>query len=226
MRLHSAKAEIELQAMLKRARVIAVSLIALTSSVLLQAQASGTPEFHTYNSPGGVLSFNYPGNLVRCEQDPKNEGFCQPAKVCEAYMPICPDARYRSEILVCLALQRGPAEEYTTFGGAAFSVLDLGPVEDEAACLEAARPHGSQGEWHLKKINGIEFHVTQIDGAAMGHWTDGQAYRTLHGGRCYELDSIVTGIAGQTTDPPTKDFDENTAKKAINLPLSTFKFLK
>jgi hypothetical protein len=201
-------------------------LVALSSGVLLAAQQSKDSSLHTYHSPDGSLGFQYSDRLVLCQQDPKQEGFWKPAKVCEAYMPLCPDARYRTGILVCLALQGGPAEENSTFTGAAFSVLDLGPAKDETACLQAAWPHGSAGDWRMEKINGIGFHVTEVDGAAMGHWTDGHAYRTLHQGRCYELDSIITGVDGQMTEPPTKEFNEDLVKKTVNLPVSTFRFLK
>ncbi len=210
--------------MLKRRYGIALLLILFSSGALLRAQQPGTPALHTYRSPDGSLSFQYSDALVLCQQPPKEEGSWKP-DACLAYMPICP-SQDSTGIIACLAVKPGPADKNTTFDGAAFSVLDLGPAKNEAACLNAAW-HGSSGDWPVKKkINGADFRVTEIDGAAAGHWTDGHAYRTLHRGRCYELDSIITGIDGQDTDPPTKNFDKGPVKKAIDLPLSTFKFLK
>jgi len=125
-----------------------------------------------------------------------------------------------------MGFKPGPAEKDTTYGGAAFSVADLGTMKNLDSCLQASPPQGSSGKWEKKNINGVEFQETDSGGGQGGQWSRGSVYRVLHNGRCYELNTIITGANAHMPDTPMKEFDEKPVRRAIWLPIWTFRFLK
>ena len=110
-----------------------IVLVAVAASNLLgQFQSSATPAVKTYTSPDGVFQFQYPASLILCHEDPKQQGWWEPHQSCEAYVPVCSaGARNRRGVVACLGFQAGPAQKGTTLEAAAFSVVDLGEVENQ-----------------------------------------------------------------------------------------------
>lgn len=211
-------------------RILAVVIFFSTIvsiSLFSPSQSSASPADNTYTSPDKTFQFNYPNNLVPCHKNAQQPEKWDPAGACNASVPICSSGgRNQTGVLACFGFKAGPTQTGTTFQGAAFSVADLGQMKDLAACLQASKPQGSPGQWDKKQINGTEFMVTDTGGGGAGHWSGGQVYRTLHDGRCYELNTLVTGSYADATQPPTKEFNHFGVDDAITVPVTTFKFIK
>jgi len=112
----------------------------------------------------------------------------------------------------------------TNFQAAAFSVNELKESRDEAECLKMQGPPFSVGKAHTEAVNGIRFTVTETDGVATGNLIEGQAYRSFHGDKCYELDIRIAFSNAADYGPATKSFDINTVRRDLKRTLCTFQF--
>lgn len=181
----------------------------------------------TFTSSDGAFRFNYPDSLVLCHPDPHQQEMWEPHQWCNSYIPLCSSrGRNVAGVVVCLGFRAGPPQQGTTFEGAVFSAVDLGVVQDETSCLKIPKPQAPPGRWKPKTINGIMYNFMISDGVASGQGGDDYVYRTVHRGRCYELNTMIASFNGSNTDPPTKGFDLAPVKRALNLPLHTFEFPK
>jgi hypothetical protein len=194
---------------------------------LSPASNAQQPKMRTYTSPDGVFQFNYSNRLVPCHADQDQPDNWLPSERCMAYVPLCSSGgRNMTGVLACFGFQSGPSEKNTTLEGAVFSLVDLGVTKNEASCIAVSKPQVPVGSWKLKTINGIRYHFIISDGAASNQGGDDYVYRTVHGGRCYELNTMIVGFNGMITDPPTKSYNSSPVERAISIPLHTFKFLK
>ncbi len=206
---------------------LALFVFFVANNACAQSRSSNNPSIKTFVSPDGVFQVDYSSSLVLCRENSDEPSMWEPQDSCEGYIPLCSNGGINQpKILVCIGYRAGEAEEKTTFGGASFTVADLGEKNDQASCLAMPGAPSSPEKWKVKTIHNVKFFVTETTGAALGHWDTVKVFRILHDGRCYDLATTITGIDGQDTDPPTKSFDKASVKKAINVPVSTFKFLK
>lgn len=87
------------------------------------------------------------------------------------------------------------------------------------------RPGSAIGLSGLETINGTTFTHFHAGDAAMSHYLDVQAYRTVHDGRCYAIDLWVAGTNPQVYDPPvTPPFRRTEAMRRLHALLATFRF--
>jgi hypothetical protein len=66
--------------------------------------------------------------------------------------------------------------------------------------------------------------VTETDGVAAGNLIEGQAYRSFHGDKCYELDIRIAFPNAADYQPATKSFDIKTVRRDLKRTLRTFQF--
>lgn len=207
--------------------LLSLVVLAFFGGAAVSAANAQQPSLRTYTSPDGVFQFSYSNRLVPCHPYQDQSNIWQPPQWCNAYVPLCSSGgRNPTGVLTCFGFRSGPAEKNTTLEGAVFNVVDLGESENEASCLVRSKLQVPVGSWKLKTINGIRYHFMISDGAASNQGGDDFVYRTVHGGRCYELNTMIVGLNGMITDPPTKDYDPAPVERAVSIPLHTFKFLK
>jgi hypothetical protein len=88
---------------------------------------------------------------------------------------------------------------------------------------DAVRP-GSVGEAH---VGGAVFATFEAADAAMSHYLSVRSYRTVHEGRCYAIDLLVTGTTPQVYDPPaTPPFTRVHAFEQLQQALQGFRFIR
>jgi hypothetical protein len=88
---------------------------------------------------------------------------------------------------------------------------------------DAVRP-GSVGEAHIGDVAFAKFEAAD---AAMGHYLSVRSYRTVHDGRCYAIDLLVTGTNPQVYDPPpTPPFTRAHAFEQLQQALQGFRFTR
>lgn len=86
---------------------------------------------------------------------------------------------------------------------------------------DAVRP-GSLGEAH---IGDATFTTFEAADAAMSHYLSAHSYRTVHAGRCYAIDLLVTGTNPEVYDPPaTPPFSGDQAFAQLQQVLESFRF--
>ncbi len=60
----------------------------------------------------------------------------------------------------------------------------------------------------------------------MSHYLNVEGYRTVHAGRCYAIDLLLTGTRPEVYDPPaTPPFTQTAAKQRLHQALDGFRFL-
>lgn len=216
--------------LLKKYRTAGCLLIALAVTLLLPVVSDPQqPTSHKevsvhFTSPDGVFAFEYPKSLIKCERDPKQADWWIPARSCEAVIPVCAyNSLTKDATVVCIAY---PAETLlgTNFEAAAFTVNKL----DEASadeCLRITEPHPATSR--KVNVNGMTFDMFDMDGVAAGSFLAGEAYRSFHQNRCYELDLRIAAANPGAFDPGTvKEFDYDAVHRSLKSVLDTFKFLK
>jgi hypothetical protein len=197
--------------------------LVIGSSVLLGAQQSH-PAKRTFTSPDGTFHFQYTASLVSCRRDQIQADRWKPEKSCEAYTPVCSDFGGNSTTTIACIAYPARKMKGTNFQAAAFSVNELKESRDEAECLKMQGPPFSVGKAHTEAVNGIRFTVTETDGVATGNLIEGQAYRSFHGDKCYELDIRIAFSNAADYEPATKSFDINTVRRDLKRTLCTFQF--
>lgn len=86
---------------------------------------------------------------------------------------------------------------------------------------DAVRP-GSLGE---ARVGGTGFTTFEAADAAMSHYLSVHSYRTVHAGRCYAIDLLVTGTNPEVYDPPaTPPFSRDQAFARLQQVLESFRF--
>src|SRR5579862_1409111 len=141
---------------MKLGSLLPLFVILALSSTPSQSQDQSVTTAKTYTSPDGIFQFSYSADLVLCHPDPSQPDLWQPGKACNGSVPTCSDGgRNQTGVLACMGFKPGPAEKDTTYGGAAFSVADLGTMKNLDSCLQASPPQGSSGKWEKKNINEI-----------------------------------------------------------------------
>ena len=197
--------------------------LVIASPALLGAQ-QGHPAKSTFTSPDGTFHFQYTYSLVSCRRDQIQADRWKPEESCEAYTPVCSDFGGNStSTIACIAY---PARKMkgTNFQAAAFSVNELKEPRDEVECLKMQGPPASVGKAHTEAVNGIRFTVTQTDGVAAGNLIEGQAYRSFHGDKCYELDIRIAFSNAADYESAKKSFDIKAVRRDLKRTLGTFQF--
>lgn len=187
----------------------------------LQGPAGNKPE-ESFISPDGRFAFRYPNSLVRCERDSKQADRCIPTESCEAYIPVCSDfSGSPGTTVACVAYLTGGIKG-TNFQAAAFSINQVNATT-MGRCLNIAE--SNVRTLRKEKVNGVTFTVIETDGVAAGHLMDGEAYRSFHQNKCYELDIRIASSNIGNYDPGTvRGFDRETVYSSLKSALNTFQF--
>lgn len=106
--------------------------------------------------------------------------------------------------------------------------LRLGVSSDADAvahCLDA--PEGvSDGKATTEQRNGVTYTRFHAGDAAMNHYLEVEAYRTVRKQRCYAIDLLITGTNPQVYDPPaTPPFDRVAAQQKLRDAFAGFRLL-
>lgn len=106
--------------------------------------------------------------------------------------------------------------------------LRIGVGDDAAArmhCLDVPTS-GVPAQVSHVTLAGLPFTRFHAADAAMSHYVDVEAYRTVHDGRCYAIDLLVTGTRPEVYDPPaTPPFRQDDARQHLRDALAGFRFL-
>lgn len=74
----------------------------------------------------------------------------------------------------------------------------------------------------LSGVPWLRFHAAD---AAMSHYLEVEAYRTVHAGRCYAIDLLITGTRPEVYDPPaTPPFDRVAVMVKLRRALVALRF--
>jgi hypothetical protein len=159
----------------------------------------------TFTNSDGAFRVVYPSDFQVCmrgKMDPCNQSF----------IPVCePDA------FVCVAY---PAEGFndTSFGAASFQVREIF-IERETMTADICvtpnpRKDGDtvepwpefliSAEHPVEIIGAVKFVHGVFGGAATGHWSGIDLYRTFHKQKCFELSVSETSTNPNNTDPLLK----------------------
>jgi len=189
----------------------------------LQGPASSKPE-ESFSSPDGRFAFRYPNSLVRCERDSKQADRWIPAESCEAYIPVCSDfSGSRGTTIACVAYL-ADGMKGTNFQAAAFSVNQINAITTDG-CLNIAE--SNVRTLRKEQVNGVTFSVIETGGVAAGNLMDGEAYRSFHQNKCYELDiSIASSNIGNYDPGTVRGFDREAVYRSLKSVLNTFQFVK
>jgi hypothetical protein len=77
------------------------------------------------------------------------------------------------------------------------------------------------------RIDGTDFTTFAAADAAMSHYLSVRSYRSVHDGRCYAIDLLVTGTNPQVYDPPaTPPFTQAQAFARLQQALQGFRFTR
>jgi len=106
--------------------------------------------------------------------------------------------------------------------------LRIGVGDDPTArahCLDVPAS-GVPAQTTQVALAGVPFTRFHAADAAMSHYLDVEAYRAIHGGRCYAIDLLVTGTRPEVYDPPaTPPFERDAARQRLRAALAGFRFL-
>ena len=206
----------------KSTAILSLAFAMAAASLLSVSQQKHVSSKKTFSSADGDFQFQYPSWFVDCAHATGED-----ASSCVSYMPICSGTRTSEGAQpVCVAYPRSKVGEGTNFGGAAFVVDKFRDAHDESTCTnveeDAAGPKSHQ------TINGVDFAVGELDGAAGGHALGGSVYRTFRNQTCYELDINVAAVDPGIYDAEgrPKRFDVTPIYRALEQVLASFKFLK
>lgn len=94
-----------------------------------------------------------------------------------------------------------------------------------AHCLDA--PEGvSDGKAATEQRNGVTYTRFHAGDAAMNHYLEVEAYRTVRKQRCYAIDLMITGTNPEVYDPPaTPPFDRAVAQQKLRDAFAGFRLL-
>ena len=189
----------------------------------LEGQISSKPR-ESFISPDGNFAFKFPNSLVRCERDSKQADRWMPAESCESYIPVCSDfSGSRGATIACVAYPPGGIKG-TNFQAAALSVNETNATTPDG-CLNVAE--ANVRTLRKEEINGVTFTVIEAGGVAAGNLMDGEAYRSFHQNKCYELDIRIASSNIGNYDPGTvREFGRDAVYRNLKSVLNTFRFVK
>jgi hypothetical protein len=113
----------------------------------------------------------------------------------------------------------------TNFQAAAFSVNQINAITTDR-CLNIAE--SNVRTLRKEKVNGVTFNEIETGGGvAAGNLMDGEAYRSFHQNKCYELDIRIASSNIGNCDPGTvREFDREAVYRGLKSVLNTFQFVK
>ena len=180
----------------------------------------------TFTAPDGSFSFRYWNQLVQCKP-PQEGNVWEPADVCAAYIPVC-DGLLDGHGIACFAYPRNKFTNTPAFEAATFSVETLDSRKTEKTCV-VGEPVAGDEKTGTIAINGVGFTFSDFGDGGMNQGTTGRAYRTFHGGKCYQLGTNFATSNAEVYDPPIRSLTErdiNEVNSKLEQALKSFRFLK
>jgi len=203
---------------------------------------SAQQSVRTFTGANGLFRFQYPDMLVNCMPQQTSPGIkssisegSQPAvsstaDSCMSQGSICGGMGSEESPAACFAYPKERFKDKPAFVAATFYVSEILSAKTEAVCLK-----GSPGWYVIKSeaktttINHITFKAFEIGDNWTGGGQSGPAYRTFHGGKCYEL-GIQNVFLRAEYDPGTvKEWtrkDSSEVEGRLRQALNSFVFLK
>jgi hypothetical protein len=177
-----------------------------------------------FTSPDGRFTFNYSDLIVACSRDLKQSDLWIPVESCEAYQPVCSDFFGAKDNTVACVAYPARSLKGTNFEAAAFSVNQIN-VATIDGCLNLAGPNVRT--LRKEEVNDVTFTVIDTSSVAAGNFLDGEAYRSFHRNKCYELGIRIAYSNIGNYDPGTvREFDLETVYRSLKSVLNTFRLLK
>jgi hypothetical protein len=174
--------------------------------------------------PNGIFRFKYDNSLVKCTRDSRQSDLWIPVKSCAGYIPVCADFSGTGDDTIACVAYPALAMKGTNFEAAAFSV-NLVNATTTDVCLNVAEPNVRT--LRKEKVNGMTFTLIEAGGVAAGNLMDGEAYRTFHQNKCYELDIRIASSNIGNYDPGTvRGFGREAVYSRLKSVLNTFQFGK
>jgi len=187
---------------------------------------TATPKLFTARD--GAFRFVYPADFQVCtggKVDPCNQSF----------IPVC-----ESDSFVCVVY---PTEGFknTSFGAASFQVREILTEQEMMTANVCVTPYPRKdgdsrwleflisAEHPDEMIGGVEFVHGVSGGAATGHSSAIDLYRTFHKQRCFELSVSETGANPNLADPPLKTLtpaQQQKLDRTMSDTLHSFRFIK
>ncbi len=203
---------------------------------------SAQQSLKTFISTNGLFRFQYPDMLVNCMPQQTSstiksgisEG-SQPtvsssADSCMSQGSICGGMGSEESTAACFAYPKERFKDKPAFVAATFYVSEILSAKTEEVCL-----NGSPGWYVIKSkaetttINHITFKAFEIGDNWTSGGQSGPAYRTFHGGKCYEL-GIQNVFSRAEYDPGTvtqfTKKDSSEVEGHLRQALNSFVFLK
>jgi|HubBroStandDraft_6_1064221.scaffolds.fasta_scaffold00009_136 hypothetical protein len=209
----------------------------------LAIAGSAQQSVRTFTSPEGLFRLQYSDMLVNCvpQQTPTSptkssasegnrpEGSSIPDS-CISQGAICDGPGSEGSTLACFAYPRARFKNKPHFVAASFYVSEIQSAKTQKECL-----NGSP-DWFVidstagtTTINHVSFKTFEIGDNWAGSGQSGPAYRTFHGGKCYEL-GVQTVLSRAEYDPGTvEEFtkqDLSEVEGRLRQALTSFVFLK
>jgi hypothetical protein len=107
--------------------------------------------------------------------------------------------------------------------------LRIGVSDADKELERCEKPTANTGATDIGKtsINGTRFATFHAADAGMSHYLKVHSYRTVHDGRCYAIDLLVTGTNPKVYDPPrTPPFSNQAAFARLQQALQGFRFIR
>ncbi len=169
--------------------------------VLFLIAAAAQDAYTTFNDPAGRFQFRYPAGWQLFTGKRLAESTLL------SYIPLC-----QPEAIACVT---EPPTEFkgSNFEGASFQI---------SACTK------SDGLQTDRTINGVRFTHGSRDGAAAGHSSNTEIYRTDHGGVCYEVLLTTTQTSIAITPAGSRKFSAielEKVQKRLDAILESLRFI-
>ena len=206
----------------KRAVLLAATLLALGADAQQQRHQS-----KIFTAPDGAFLFSYPANFQICTKGKTQS--CDSS----SYIPVCDD-----NPIACVVY---PSELFkgTNFESAGFQVREIlnkygSPPSSADHCVtpndyEQPEDFLLSAEHPTEVIGGVTFVHGISGGAACGHSSSRELYRTFHKGRCFELSTNTSATSPNISDPPMKTLTSAQQKRledTMSDILHSFRFAK
>jgi hypothetical protein len=170
-----------------------------------------------------TFTFRYWDQLIDCEQNKDRDD-------CSSYQGVCDELiahEQHTRSIACFAYPRDRFKNTPTFQAATFSV-EIVENLNEKSCL-VGPTDGETKERSTTTIQGVRFAVFEFGEGEMNQDTSGEAYRTFHRGKCYQLGVNTATIKAGVFDPPVRDLtdaDWDEIQKRLEQARKSFLFLK
>lgn len=191
--------------------------------------ATDISNWKTYTNTQYGFEFKYPKglNLYIVPQDNQKISL-------SGYIPVCDVPYDEYGTIVCLHYPK--TDEFSRFfSGAGFgiSLIKDTKIESDPAkncAIYAPDPKYPKDFEKIKEINGTWYYYLETGGAAAGHQSNEELYRTFKNGNCIQIDLNVTTntFSDESFEGMKKkmDADDEKIKVILSQILSTFKFTK